>query len=518
MSSGVGPYVVPAPINTSGSASVLETVITADETPSVNIGAAVLANIETYNGFIPGPALRLNVDDTVIVRLINLLDHPTGIHWHGIELSNSADGTEVTQEPVVASFPAAPPAPAGGTYLYKFKVPRPGVYWYHPHHHLSTNRVFRGLYGMIIVADPNEAALIATSVIPGSADTLPLVLSDITVCKTTNDVATYVDPTTVIPASDAAEWLSGSTFQPAPTPVNLCEVGAGGATNDDGSPAAVSYPSGAVPSIIRPAGRANCMAFKSDQILQAARNAPSSLLAVGMMAPVSLLFLYLWGSTPSAGTPDSPFASQLARPAAFLVAWMLMTAAMMLPSSMPLLVSLDRIARHSNKHQTPAFAALAYLGVWEIVGIGVWIVSAAADSWLLPRASGQVVSWLAGGCLILTGLYGLSPLASACLRACRRPFGFLARYWRGGSGASWQAARIGAAYGISCVGCCVPMIGLMFVVGMANIAITIGMGVLMAVMKTSIAGTRIAQLLAVALVGIGVAVGLGWIPLVPHHH
>jgi hypothetical protein len=62
------------------------------------------------------------------------------------------------------------------------------------------------------------------------------------------------------------------------------------------------------------------------------------------------------------------------------------------------------------------------------------------------------------------------------------------------------------------------MIGLMFVVGMTNIAITIAMGVLMVVMKTSIAGTRVAQLLAVGLVGAGVAVGSGWISLVPHHH
>ena len=258
MSSGVDPYVVPAPIDTDPAGSVLETVITAAKTPTVNTGIAQLANIETYNGVIPGPVLRLNVNDTVIVRLINLLDHPTGIHWHGIELSNSADGTEVTQEPVAPAFSVAPapPAPAGGTYLYKFKVPRPGLYWYHPHHHLSTNRVFRGLYGMIIVTDPNEAQLITDGVIPGAAQTLPLVLSDITVCKAVNDTATYADPT-VGPPADAAEWLSGSTFQPAPTPVNLCEVGVGGATNDDGTAAVVSYAAGAVPSIIRPPGRLN---------------------------------------------------------------------------------------------------------------------------------------------------------------------------------------------------------------------------------------------------------------------
>ena len=95
MSSGVGPYVLPTPTDTSADPAVLETTIVAAKTPAVDLGlpGGQLADLETYNGAVPGPLLRLNVDDTVIVRLINLLDHPTGIHWHGIELSNSADGS-----------------------------------------------------------------------------------------------------------------------------------------------------------------------------------------------------------------------------------------------------------------------------------------------------------------------------------------------------------------------------------------------------------------------------------------
>jgi len=220
-----------------------------------------------------------------------------------------------------------------------------------------------------------------------------------------------------------------------------------------------------------------------------------------MMAPLSLLVLYLWSTTPSVTSPHelhTAGGATLTRPVVFLTAWMLMTAAMMLPSAMPLLVSLDRIARNqSSRHDIPVVAALAYLGVWGLVGIAAWTTSAAAEAYVLPRASAEVVSGLAGGGLVLAGVYGLSPLAGACLRACRRPFGFLARYWRGGSSARRQAARIGVAYGVSCVGCCVPMLGIMFVVGMANIAIVIAMGVLMVIMKTSIVGTRVAQFLAI---------------------
>lgn len=252
------------------------------------------------------------------------------------------------------------------------------------------------------------------------------------------------------------------------------------------------------------------------------RNLRPPLVAVAMMAPAALLVLYLWHSTPSAA-PEHAMHLQSGgawtRLVVFLTAWMLMTAGMMLPSAMPLLTSLDRIARnHARRHEIPVFATLAYLGIWGIVGLAAWVVSSASEAYIVPNVDSRTVSWLAGGGLILAGAYGLSPLASACLRACRRPFGFLARYWRGGSAVRLQAARIGAAYGISCVGCCVPMIGLMFVVGMANIAIVISMGVLMVLMKTSATGTRVARLLAYVLIGAGAAISFAWLPLSPHQH
>jgi len=262
--------------------------------------------------------------------------------------------------------------------------------------------------------------------------------------------------------------------------------------------------------------------FNIGQLSHAMRKVRPSLVAVAVLAPVSLVALYLWSTTPSVLSPHGlglRGGATLARLVVFLAAWMLMTAAMMLPSAMPLLVSLDRIARNQpSRHEIPVLAALAYLGIWGLVGIAVWTISAAADVYILHRASAQVVSRLAGGCLVLAGLYALSPLASACLRACRRPFGFLARYWRGGANPRLQAARIGTAYGISCVGCCVPMLGIMFVVGMANVAIVIAMGVLMVIIKTSSVGPRLVHVLAIALIGAGIVIGFGSFPLLPHHH
>ena len=66
--------------------------------------------------------------------------------------------------------------------------------------------------------------------------------------------------------------------------------------------------------------------------------------------------------------------SAVTRSIVFLTAWMLMTAAMMLPSAMPLLVSLDRIARgQPGRSEIPAVAAFAYLAVWGLVGVAACV-------------------------------------------------------------------------------------------------------------------------------------------------
>src|SRR6266536_4717860 len=186
----------------SGNAGLLETTLIASLKTGVdalNIGGGVTANVEVFNGEIPGPTFDLKVGDKVVVRLINNLPYEMGIHWHGIELEDYSDGTEVTQNgaaPAVVQT-LGNGVQAGGTFLYKFKVTRPGIFWYHPHHGNSINRVFHGLYGMIVVTDPLEASIVG-SVLPAAADTMQLVLSDITVCKapdgTSNDTKLFDFP------------------------------------------------------------------------------------------------------------------------------------------------------------------------------------------------------------------------------------------------------------------------------------------------------------------------------------
>jgi FtsP/CotA-like multicopper oxidase with cupredoxin domain len=115
----------------------------------------------TYNGTLPGPLIRLQAGDRMIVHFKNSLPEETTIHWHGVRVPNEMDGAPgLTQDPV----------PPGGTFEYDFVFEDAGTFWYHPHFD-SPLQVARGLYGAIIVEDPNEPDF--------GADELVVVLSDI---------------------------------------------------------------------------------------------------------------------------------------------------------------------------------------------------------------------------------------------------------------------------------------------------------------------------------------------------
>jgi len=244
--SGGSPYDIPLVTDTNPDPNVVETTITADET-TVTIGGGVTAHAYTFNGTIPGPEFRLTVGQRVIVHFENhLATEPTGIHWHGIELQNPSDGTPLTQNQV----------PAGGTFLYDFVAARPGVYWYHPHHEFSTNQVFKGLYGSIIITDPNEAALVG-SVLPSAANTRTLSLSDITVCKATgsNDTFTYDPGETDALFDPPFPWVGGPALleQQAPNPTTLCDT----PIDNHGDPLGGPLAAGDVPNIQKHSGRVN---------------------------------------------------------------------------------------------------------------------------------------------------------------------------------------------------------------------------------------------------------------------
>jgi FtsP/CotA-like multicopper oxidase with cupredoxin domain len=132
---------LPRPVPPTG--RVHECVLEAKATDWAPIGGTA-ARAWTYNGTVPGPEIRLVEGDRLRVTLRNLLEEPTSIHWHGLQVPFAMDGVpDLTQ-------PAVPPR---GTFVYEFTATRPGTYWYHTHFGYQLDR---GLYGPLVVEPARE--------------------------------------------------------------------------------------------------------------------------------------------------------------------------------------------------------------------------------------------------------------------------------------------------------------------------------------------------------------------------
>src|SRR4051794_15089745 len=99
---------------------VLENNLEARES-NVEIVPGQLTKAWTYDGGIPGPLIRAQVGDRLIVHFKNSLPEPSSIHWHGLRIPSAMDGVPDMPTPAV---------PPGGSFDYDFVLPDAGTYWY----------------------------------------------------------------------------------------------------------------------------------------------------------------------------------------------------------------------------------------------------------------------------------------------------------------------------------------------------------------------------------------------------
>jgi FtsP/CotA-like multicopper oxidase with cupredoxin domain len=139
---------------------VVEVKLTA-QLAEVEISPGKRVQAWTYDGGLPGPLIKTRVGDRLIVHFTNQLKEPTTVHWHGVRVPIEMDGVPGISQPEVKQ---------GESFTYDFVVRDAGLYWYHPHV-MSAAQVGFGLYGALLVEDPDDGV--------GVADQVTLVLSDI---------------------------------------------------------------------------------------------------------------------------------------------------------------------------------------------------------------------------------------------------------------------------------------------------------------------------------------------------
>jgi predicted metal-binding membrane protein len=160
---------------------------------------------------------------------------------------------------------------------------------------------------------------------------------------------------------------------------------------------------------------------------------------------------------------------------AFAATWVVMMAAMMLPSAIPVVLEFARTAEGRRGWPiATGVLALTYLGVWLAFGMVCYALYTAAR---MPWPNQAVVVGLS---LALAGLYSVSPIKRASQARCRElcalhgplPFNLMR-----------SAAVAGARYGLSCLGCSAALMVAMVLIGMSSLWWSVILGVVVLIEK-----------------------------------
>jgi predicted metal-binding membrane protein len=185
----------------------------------------------------------------------------------------------------------------------------------------------------------------------------------------------------------------------------------------------------------------------------------------------------------------------------FLPTWVIMMAAMMLPSALPAVLSFAHASgERAHAVQGVVFAA-GYLAVWTAFGAGAFLVY--RD---LLNAHPELLEWDRGGrylvaaTAVAAGLYELTPMKRMCLEWCRTVVD------------RDDGPTLGAAlrHGAHCVGCSVGLMVLLLVIGAMSITWMVVIAAILLVEKATPAGGRAVLVSAVGLIALG-----AWIAIDP---
>ncbi|MFF4508062.1 DUF2182 domain-containing protein [Streptomyces sp. NPDC001401] len=188
----------------------------------------------------------------------------------------------------------------------------------------------------------------------------------------------------------------------------------------------------------------------------------------------------------------------------FLLLWVTMMAAMMLPSMAPVAITWVRgIGRQSSGWtrtvRTVEFVG-GYLLVWTAFGLLAYAALALTGGLVDDHPTAG--RWIGSVAFLLAGLYQLGPLKHVCLRHCRDPMSHLVHY--AGFRQPARDLRVGVHHGTYCVGCCAGLMVVLIPLGVMNVAAMAGLAVVIFVEKLWSRGPLLARAVGVAFLVLAV--------------
>jgi predicted metal-binding membrane protein len=185
----------------------------------------------------------------------------------------------------------------------------------------------------------------------------------------------------------------------------------------------------------------------------------------------------------------------------FVVTWIVMMAAMMMPTATPLVFEFARTAEgRRGWRAATALLGATYLGVWLAFGVACYALYTLLG---MPWPNQGLIS---GGVLVLAGLYALTPLKRASEAQCRElcalhgplPFNLMR-----------SAVVAGARYGLSCLGCTAGLMVAMVLIGLSSLVWMVALAAVTLIYKLAPAPTRGWRVaLSAALVCLGILYAL----------
>lgn len=130
----------------------------------LSIWSGTLSDVMAINGAAPGPTIRVRRGAEFSARVLNNLDQPLVLHWHGLLAPERMDGHPRDQ------------VSAGQSYEVRFPVAqRAASCWYHSHTDgLTAEQAHAGVAGLFLIEDPAETGV----GLPAGSYDVPLVLTD----------------------------------------------------------------------------------------------------------------------------------------------------------------------------------------------------------------------------------------------------------------------------------------------------------------------------------------------------